>query len=502
MHLLPSASRACAALAGAALVATATGCSSSTETRAPSTSTRQAAHTAPDRIVRLATRSDLRPPKVVMSRAGGRGGLIFLGPKKVFGAKKTPGEQYGPMIVDGQGRTRWFRPVPKGLAATDVQAGTYRGKPVLTYWEGRLVNGHGKGEGIVLDDRYRLVRRVRGHGAKTDLHNFTLTSRGTALMTVYRSVTRDLRAVGGPRRGRVLDGIVQEIDVATGKLVWEWHSLDHVSIRESYLPVSEKSGGSWDYFHVNSADLTPDGDVLISSRDTSTVFKVDHRTGRIVWRLGGKHGDFHLGRGVRFTWQHDARSLGSDTLSIFDNAVGPKPVRSSSRVIVVRVDTRRHRARLLRSYVHPDRLSAGTQGNGQLMPSGDMFAGWGSRGAFTQFTRRGRVLFDARLPRGWDSYRAFRMPWRGRPAGVPAASARRSGDRTRVSASFNGSTDVVRWRVLAGPSRDRLSAVATAPWRNLETAISLKTREPWVAVEALDRSGRVLARSHPARSRG
>ena len=104
----------------------------------------------------------------------------------------------------------------------------------------------------------------------------------------------DLSSVGGPKEGTVLDGIVQEVDIETGEVLFEWHSLDHVGLDE-YLEMTR-----YDYFHINSIDVDHDSNLLISSRNTSTVYKVDRRTGKILWRLGGKSSDFEMGEGARF----------------------------------------------------------------------------------------------------------------------------------------------------------------------------------------------------------
>ena len=69
---------------------------------------------------------------------------------------------------------------------------------------------------------------------------------------------------------------IQEIDVKTGLVMYEWTSLDHVGLRESYERASS-SFTSWpfDYFHINSINLDPDGSLLVSARNTWTVYDID-----------------------------------------------------------------------------------------------------------------------------------------------------------------------------------------------------------------------------------
>ena len=108
----------------------------------------------------------------------------------------------------------WFRPVTGGRVAMDVRTQSYGGKPVLTWWEGRLFGGGGRGVGMVLDERYKTVRRVQmGNGFAADSHEFTITPQGTALMNAWDAIERP--------EGRVFESVVQEIDIATGLVLFE-----------------------------------------------------------------------------------------------------------------------------------------------------------------------------------------------------------------------------------------------------------------------------------------
>jgi Arylsulfotransferase (ASST) len=449
-----------------------------------------------DESLRFASRPDLRPPGVTVRRRSGDAapGKLLVTPKKGAG-------QDGPMILDERGELVWFRPLEGRLAASDLRVQRYDGEPVLTWWEGTFKGGEGRGEYVIVDDAYRQVARVRaGNGLDGDLHEFLLTPRGTALVTIYKHVRRSLESVGGPRKGRVLDSIVQEIDVETGKVIFEWRSLGAVGLDESYKELPEKASETWDYFHVNSIDVDDDGNLLVSARNTHAVYKLGRRSGRIIWRLGGKRSDFRMGRGTRFAWAHDARRQRDGSLTVFDNGSSPK-VHDESRGIVLDVDDDARRVTLRRAYTHPRGLSAPNQGNMQVLPEAHVVVGWGAAAHSSEFSRDGKLLFDMRFTdRENDSYRAYRAGWTGRPSQAPAlAVRRREGGRATVYASWNGATEVARWEVLAGPSRERLKAVGSAPRKGFETAIRVDKRERYVAVRARDRDGEVLATSKPTR---
>ena len=437
------------------------------------------------------SRPDLSPPVItVRGRAPDVTQYVFITPNGTSG-------QGGSMIADSRGRPVWFRPW-SGTTAANLRVQQYQGSPVLTWWEGTVSSaGVGHGEYVLLDGAYRELRRVKaGHGYQGDLHEFLITPAGTALLTAYQPVPADLSALGGPSQGVILDSIVQEVDVASGNVVFEWHSRDHVALDESHASASTLSAAQpFDYFHVNSIDVDADGNLLVSARNTWAVYKLNRQTGAVIWRLGGKRSDFAMGAGTQFAWQHDARRHADGTITLFDDGAAPQ-VEAQSRGIVLVLDEAAMTAKLVKQQTHPGGLLAGSQGNLQLLPDGDVFIGWGAQHFFSEFDKSGRLVFDGSLPAGVTSYRSFRFPWAGLPAERPSlVTAPASGDARTLYASWNGATDVTRWQVLAGIDPDRLRPIGSTTKAGFETAIAVRTSQPYVAVRAVDRSGRELATS-------
>jgi hypothetical protein len=438
----------------------------------------------------------LTPPHLTVTHAasGVAPGFVFVAEK---GGKNKPS---GPVIADNRGRIVWYHEVPHGLEATDFRTQTYRGKPVLTWWQGTISKaGVGRGEYVIYDDGYHELTTLKaGNGLDGDLHEFTLTPRGTAYISVYHEVPADLSTVGGPKKGFVYDSVVQELDVKTGDVKFEWHSLDHVPLKESLQANREPAQHATkkrplDYFHVNSISDAPGGHILVSGRNTSALYLLA-RDGHVIWRLGGKRSDFGPPADVKFRFQHDARLHADGTLSLFDNGAIPK-VEPFTRPLVLKIDETERVASILKTFVHPTKISAPYEGNLQLLAGGGAFVGWGGVRKVTEFSPDGNVRFELKLPYG-DTYRGYRLPWAGRPGGRPAVAV--VGDR--VYASWNGKTDVASWEVLAGPDGDHLSTVAGHDWAGLETGIQLETRPSAVAVRALDASGRVLGVSETVSS--
>jgi outer membrane protein assembly factor BamB len=451
------------------------------------------------------TRPDLTPPVIdVTVSSSTTPGLLFLAPKQAEA-------QSGPLIVDADGQVVWSQPTGEA-SATDFRVQTWRGEPVLTWYEGTSEDGHGHGEFVIADASYREIARVAaGNGLDGDLHEFQLTDAGTALILAYEPATADLTQVGGPAEGHVLDNYVQEVDVATGEVLFEWNAGEHVPISDTFSELvpdaaetdspRDEDGSEdapFDWFHVNSVAEGGDDTLIVSARNTHAVYAVDRTTGELRWTLGGKSSDFEMGAGTTFAWQHDARRLPDGTLTLFDNEAAPQ-VGDRSRALMIALDDTARTATLVREVAHPEDVLASTQGNVQVLPGGGIVVGWGSEGRVTEFDPAGQIVFDM----SWapaDSYRVYRQPWTGRPTTAPDVVARPRGDGgAEVFASWNGATEVAGWRVLAGADEDEMTPVARVPRTGFETRVEIDADAgDAVAVEALDASGAVLGTSAPA----
>jgi arylsulfotransferase ASST len=455
--------------------------------------------TPESQLSRFVTRPDLVPPKVAINTNSGTksGGDVFVTPNPALG--QTTSAQSGPMIVDGAGNLVWFDPKPAGTAV-DLSVQRYRGKPVLSWFQGVVTTGGtGAGEFVMYDEHYHHIATVHaGNGYDTDLHDFVITPQNTALVLAYNPVLAKASVIHQLHPRVVLDAVVQEIDITTGSVLFEWHSLGNINLDESYLAIPASTTEPYDYVHPNSIAIDTDGNLLLSGRHTSTLYKIDRVTGTLDWRLGGKRGNFDLDTGAKFMWQHDIRPHADDTLSVFDNAASAPGVtsRETSRGLVLHVDEAARKVTTERSDDNPQHALSLSQGDFQLLPNGDWFAGWGSVGEYTEFGPDGNVVLDANIAASSASYRAYRFAWTGTPEQPPAAAAARSGSSIVVAASWNGATQVARWRVLAGRDAGSLQPVATFARSGFETTMWIPAGDARVVkVQALGPAGRVLGTS-------
>jgi len=454
----------------------------------------------PDQLQEFVTEPGLQAPRIEVLRAAPNlRGAIFLTPlpspvihpESDNAVTIDPVGPGGPMIIDAAGRLVWFRRLASPDVAANLSVARWRGRCVLTWWQGPVTpSAFGLGEGIVADTSYRTLARVRaGNGYRMDIHEFRLVDDRDAIFTVYSPILVHLPGTPAGTLSPLLDSIVQQVDVHTGLVVWEWHAYGHIPLADSY--ATPANSASYDAFHINSIQPVGRERVLISARDTSAIYLVDRATGRIRWTLGGRSSDFRLGAGARFWFQHDARRLPDGRITMFDDEAGPPQKAPASRGLVLRLDHARRRATVDAEYRRAPDTSAQSEGSTQVLPDGDVFVGFGSTPFFSQFTAGGARRFDAKLPDGDGSYRMERHPWRATPATRPLAAARTdAAGRVTVYASWNGATEVARWEVLAGGS-----VVAGAQRDGFETAIDAGTAQGTLAVRALDARGRPLGTS-------
>jgi hypothetical protein len=361
----------------------------------------------------------LKPPPVTVltDKPGTGGGDIFIAPAGDPGSYAN-----GPEILSPDGsKVVWFHPVPAGQEATDFRVQRYQGQPVLTWWQGTGLGGLSSGVDYIYNAHYRHIATVKaGNGYSADGHEFLITPWNTALILAYTTATANLTSMGGPADQTVVDGIVQEINIRTGRVLFQWNSADHVPYSQSEQPLPPSASTPWDWFHINAVKVDAGGNLLIDARDMWTSYEVSPRTGKILWQLGGKDSSFALKAapgqvldqaGEIFAWQHDPQPLGRGVYTFFDNESSGVPELPYSRVVTVALNLRTRVATLVRSVDQPEGLVAPSQGNGQTLPDGDLVVGWGALPYFSEFSPSGALLFNAQFPAGVNTYRAYRFPW-------------------------------------------------------------------------------------------
>jgi Arylsulfotransferase (ASST) len=411
--------------------------------------------------------------------------------------------QSGPLILDRNLQPVWFQPVPEKVVAANLSLQSYRGKPVLAWWQGFVTNTGSteSGEYVIVDQHYRTVARLKGaDGWVLTLHEIAIDG-DKAWVTANKNLAQNLSKYGGAYNGALIDSAVQEYDLKTGKLLRNWDALEHIPLSQSRASLPT-NGFPWDAYHVNSIDIVGRDELLISMRNTWAAYLVDATSGKIEWTLGGVRSDFKFASGAAFQWQHDVTIAPDGTVRLFDDHCCRQtgggtsvPATAPSRGLVLRLDQRSRTASLVAEYGRNGGFESEYMGDTRPQANGNVFVGWGSEPYFSEYDRSGKLLFEGELPGPDLSYRATLEQWVGLPLSPPAGAAREASGQTTVYASWNGATELASWRVLAGASAEHLRVVATRAKSGFETPIPVGHGYESFKLEALDARGRAIGAS-------
>ena len=426
--------------------------------------------------------------------------------------------QSGPLILDSHLQPVWFYPVPTNVVAFGLKAQTYKGKPVLTWWQGVISNVGAtiSGEDVVVDQHYRTVATLTGKDGWVLSGHEIVISGHDAWVTAYKNINNmDLTPYHGLPSGVLTDAAVQEYDLTNGKLLGTWDALHHIPLSQSQTaPAPVLVNGQaipWDAYHVNSIQLLGPGKFLVSMRSDWAAYLVDINqanldASNIAWALGGKPfagvQTFAFGPNASFQWQHDVELHPGNVVSVFDDACCVfaqgkfQAPNGPSRALVLKLNMGNHTASLDAQYSRHPAVDAAFLGNTDLLPNGNVAVGWGSQPFFSEYSKSGKLLLDASWPGPDLSYRAFVQNWVGTPFFGPSGGVRKAHGKSTVYASWDGATQVAAWRVLAGPNDKHLTVVVASKAKSgFETAIPVKGSFKAYKLQALDARGRVLRTS-------
>ncbi|KAF7305539.1 hypothetical protein HMN09_00806800 [Mycena chlorophos] len=434
-------------------------------------------------------------------------------------------EQPAPAIYDSTGQLvcQWADPAIGNT--NDLNLQMYAGKPVLTMWVGPGNPGAGPevGDGTaqIYDETYSLVANisaVNGAGG-TDFHEFQIVQpeNTSAIVTAYNEVPADLSSIGGPVQGWYLNTMFQEIDIASGRVLFNWSAFDHIPLSETQITLNDSTNGTtpetpFDAVHINSVDKDTDGHYLVSGRHTWTLYKVNATDGNIIWRLGGNNSSFaNTTADASFFWQHHARWQGADTVTVFDDGaagfgqvpptiVVTEPYASGK---MLQLNEQNKTFELVKRFVPSHGLSpAPSLAEGSVEVYGSqVVVGYGSNPWITVHDlATQKVLFSAVIgPNNsslWhgaiSNYRAFQTT-KSVFVGQPKTSPSIAVESGTVYVSWNGATQVDRYALSTGKTASKADhLLRTVTRTGFETEMSATGSLGYMQVVALAADGKVL----------
>ncbi|MFZ4523632.1 MAG: aryl-sulfate sulfotransferase [Bacteroidales bacterium] len=321
----------------------------------------------------------------------------------------------GQLILDRFGRIVFYRIFPVGLNLTPAIDFKLQPNGMMSYFNTN------RDKYIIMDSTFTDVDSIDCvHGFVTDQHDLQILPDNHYLLFGTEIRFMNLSSyhwfgVGhnlpGGTNAQVFGVVIQEFD-ENKALIWEWKSHDHYQfgdVDQVWLSNPNKV----DWTHANAVEKDNDGNILLSMRHFNEITKIDHSTGNIIWRLGGKQNQFAFPNDpIRFTGQHDIRRVNDSSITLFDNGQYTTP--QVCRALEYSLDEINKVATLTWEYIYDSARFSLACGNHQYLENGNHLVDFG----FTPDTfpwmvvvkpDKSKVL-EFSYPTGFISYRAFNYP--------------------------------------------------------------------------------------------
>ncbi len=360
------------------------------------------------------------------------------------------------VIFDNSGAPIWYSRYPDERRDMKVQRNGML--TMLARDGGNHFNG--------LNTNYQQVKvysATNGYGV--DEHELQVLQDGTYFMVALRSENIDMSRyiTGGNPAASVTEQIVQEF-TANGDLILQWRAWDNVDIhsQQGFIDIR---GSGFDFPHMNAIDVDTDGNILLSSRSTSELTKINRNTGETIWRMGGAQSQITFINdplnGPRN--QHAIRSVGTNRYTLFDNGDLHSP--SVSRAVEYLVDPTNLTASLVWQYpaVPSTSLYSFYMGDAQRLPNGNTLIDWavGNLPKLTEVRPDGSKAFEMNWVNQFEAYRTWRCAWRG-VALQPYLILEPYPDNLTLIFNQFGDTNVSYYRIYGGSSPQPTTLLATS----------------------------------------
>jgi hypothetical protein len=357
-------------------------------------------------FISVAYFANAQPPQPIATQNGElEPGYFFMVPFKMSNRHAT--EFTYLMVLNEKSDLLYYKKVK---AATDFKK---HPNGLISYFSGNKF--------YILNKNFFLIDSVTCvNGILTDPHDFLILNNNHYILIGWEIVKENLsnyklffnNQCAGSKTANVKYGVVQELDESK-KLIYEWKSNSSFNI-ENADPYFLTDTLNVDITHFNSIDIDKEGNFMVSARYFNEVFKVDKKTGKMLWRFGGKYNSLKLiNDSITFYGQHDAKYSDQNRITLFDNGYTSMNLRHNARAIEYEIDSENKTAKLIRSYSNEIYTVSRGTGNMQKLNSGKVLINFGQvengtpNNSFMVLDEKGKKIISIHFKDTIGTYRAF-----------------------------------------------------------------------------------------------
>ena len=243
------------------------------------------------------------------------------------------------------------------------------------------------------DTIFTLKKGEKGFD-KTIHHEMIKNNSGHYVTITLEERIFDLREVGGNEQDTVTGDGILVLD-KEGNKVWEWTVFDVLDPKSDSNILKDKS----DWLHANSLSIDNDGNYILSFYLSGQVWKIDSKTGKLIWKMG-RGGDFIFPKGGEFFESHAVHRTDKNDLMLFENGTDKR----RSRVLEYTIDETKHTATLNMEMDLPGNLYTQRMGSVYWIDNTHLLVCSSQERAIVLTDKAGNILW--RLRAGFIPYRA------------------------------------------------------------------------------------------------
>ena len=238
------------------------------------------------------------------------------------------------------------------------------------------------------------------NGSYMDPHELLLTvdtdGQPIAHMITYTIRSVDATSVGGSSSEQLAQHALVRQKLGSAP-VTVWDSWNHFTLPDWIEPPKFPPN---DIDHANSVTIAPDGNYIVSWRNTGEITKIDRTTGAAIWRLGGRNNQFtFIGDPLGgFSAQHYVRMTPQGTILLYDNGWRHTP--QQTRGVEYKLDETAKTATMIHEWRHSPLIFTQYVGSAQRLANGDTLMGWGLADTVTEYSPTGTTVWEGQVQFG------------------------------------------------------------------------------------------------------